>query len=63
MIPKVGEVFVGTAVEVRPFGTFIEHPEGAHGLLHGETAEVGARVTVRVLDADVENRRFSLARA
>ncbi|MGW5051824.1 hypothetical protein [Actinokineospora sp. NPDC004072] len=63
MIPNVGDVFVGTAVAVKPFGTFIEHPEGAHGLLHGETTEVGTQVSVRVLHVDAETRRFSLARA
>lgn len=62
-MPGEGDVFVGTAVEVAPFGTFVEHPSGAHGLLHGETVEVGAQVSVRVLNVDTGQRRFSLARA
>ena len=62
MIPNEGDVFVGTAVQVQPFGTFIEHPQGAHGLLHGETVEVGTRVEVRVLHSDAESRRFSLVK-
>lgn len=63
MIPSKGDVFVGTAVEVKPFGTFIEHPGGAHGLLHGENVEVGTQVDVRVIDVDAANSRFSLAKA
>ena len=63
MIPSKDDVFVGTSVEVVPFGTFIEHPGGAHGLLHGETVEVGTQLSVRVLHADAEQKRFSLAKA
>lgn len=62
-LPGEGDVFVGTAVEVVPFGTFVEHPGGAHGLLHGETVEVGAQVSVRVVNVDAEQKRFSLAKA
>lgn len=63
MIPSKDDTFVGTSVEVKPFGTFIEHPGGAHGLLHGETVEVGTQVRVRVIDVDAERRRFSLVTA
>ncbi|GAA4428520.1 S1 RNA-binding domain-containing protein [Actinokineospora soli] len=63
MIPSKGDVFVGTAVEVKPFGTFIEHPGGAHGLLHGAEVEIGTQVSVRVIDVDAERERFSLAKA
>lgn len=63
MLPSEDDVFVGASVEVTPFGTFIEHPGGAHGLLHGDTVEVGAQVRVRVIAVDAERRRFSLAKA
>jgi polyribonucleotide nucleotidyltransferase len=63
IFPSTGDVFTGTVVEVKPFGSFVEHPGGAHGLLHQETLEVGAEVRVRVLQSDPEQRRFSLARA
>ncbi|WP_170191932.1 S1 RNA-binding domain-containing protein [Saccharothrix syringae] len=63
MLPDRDEVFVGTVVSNVPFGSFVEHPGGAHGLLHGETAEVGARVRVRVLEVDPARDRFSLGLA
>jgi len=59
-MPQVGEVFVGTVVDVLPFGSFVEHPGGRHGLLHGRTVEPGSAVEVRVLDVDDEQQRFSL---
>lgn len=63
MLPDKDEVFVGTVVSVVPFGAFVEHPGGAHGLLVGETAEVGAQIRVRVVDTDPTRDRFSLALA
>lgn len=60
MLPKKGDVFAGTVVQVVAFGSFVEHPEGKHGLLHGQTAEVGATVEVRVIDVDSGRDRFSL---
>ena len=63
MFPQVDEVFTGTVVAVEPFGSFVEHPDGHHGLLHTERLEVGASVRVRVLAADEANRRFSLTTA
>ncbi|MGX7827802.1 S1 RNA-binding domain-containing protein [Actinokineospora sp. 24-640] len=63
MFPSVDDVFVGTVVQVVPFGSFIEHPEGPHGLLHGESLEVGTQIEVRVLHADPDKQRFSLAKA
>ena len=60
MVPEVGEVFVGTVVDVVPFGSFVEHPGGRHGLLYGRTVERGSTVEVRVLDVDAERQRFSL---
>ena len=60
MLPNVGDVFSGKVVSTVPFGSFVEHPAGAHGLLHGQQAEVGAAVLVKVLAVDADKQRFSL---
>ena len=60
MNPTVGEVFSGTVVKVVPFGAFVEHPNGTHGLLHGQQPAEGQTVQVRVLAVDAEKQRFSL---
>ncbi|SDH19495.1 S1 RNA binding domain-containing protein [Lentzea fradiae] len=60
MLPDVGEVFSGKVVSTAPFGSFVEHPVGAHGLLHGHQAEVGSQVRVKVLASDDVRQRFSL---
>lgn len=59
MIPQSGEVFTGTVVSNVPFGSFVEHPDGPHGLLHGQTVEVGSAVKVKVLASDEVQQRFS----
>jgi len=63
MHPEVGDVFDGVVTKVVPFGSFVERPGGMTGLLHGESAELGSTVTVKVLAVDREHQRFSLARA
>lgn len=63
MLPEVGEVFSGKVVSAVPFGSFVEHPAGAHGLLHGHQAEVGSEVRVKVLAVDDVKQRFSLEQA
>jgi polyribonucleotide nucleotidyltransferase len=60
MLPDVGDVFSGKVVSTVPFGSFVEHPAGAHGLLHGRQAEVGSSVRVKVLMVDADKQRFSL---
>jgi predicted RNA-binding protein with RPS1 domain len=61
---SVGDVVVGEVSGVVPFGTFVRFAEDADGLLHGETGlDVGARVSVRVVELDVERKRASLALA
>ena len=61
---NVGDVVVGTVSKVVPFGAFVRFADDADGLLHGTTdVEVGATVTVRVLDKDAERKRASLATA
>jgi|tagenome__1003787_1003787.scaffolds.fasta_scaffold14919293_1 predicted RNA-binding protein with RPS1 domain len=61
---SVGDVVAGTVSGVVPFGTFVRFAEDADGLLYGESGlEVGAAVTVRILDKDAERRRASLALA
>ncbi|GAB2868588.1 S1 RNA-binding domain-containing protein [Lentzea nigeriaca] len=60
MLPNVGDVFSGKVVKTLPFGSFVEHPAGAHGLLHGQQPEVGSTVQVKVLMVDADKHRFSL---
>jgi ribosomal protein S1 len=61
---NIGDVVVGEVSGVVPFGTFVRFAEDADGLLHSETGfEIGATVTVRILDKDVERKRASLALA
>jgi predicted RNA-binding protein with RPS1 domain len=60
MLPNVGDVFAGKVVSTAPFGSFVEHPAGAHGLLPGRQAEVGSSVQVKVLAVDDVQQRFSL---
>jgi ribosomal protein S1 len=61
---SIGDVVDGEVSGVVPFGTFVRFADGVDGLLPGVTGlEVGAAVTVRVLDKDAERRRASLALA
>jgi small subunit ribosomal protein S1 len=61
---NVGDVVVGKVSKVVPFGAFVRFADDADGLLHGATdVEVGAAVTVRILDKDAERKRASLALA
>jgi small subunit ribosomal protein S1 len=59
-----GGVIDATVVSVVPFGAFLDVGDGIHGLLHESSwssrPEPGARVAVRILALDVENRRMSL---
>ena len=60
----IGDVVVGEVSGVVPFGTFVRFADGVDGLLHGVSGlQLGATVTVRVLDKDSERRRASLALA
>lgn len=55
----------GEVIRVVPFGAIVQLGDGIHGLIHQHEwtspIEVGATVRVRVLDADTELRRMSLA--
>jgi ribosomal protein S1 len=57
----------GVVTSVVPFGAFIRLHDGVDGLLHrsewSAEPQVGASVTVRILDLDLANRRVSLAQA
>jgi small subunit ribosomal protein S1 len=50
-----------------PFGAFVKLHEGVEGLLHrsewSAEPELGAAVSVRILELDLVNRRLSLAPA
>ena len=61
---SIGDVVVGEVSGLVPFGSFVRFADGVDGLLHGVTdLQIGAVVTVRVLDKDSERRRASLALA
>jgi small subunit ribosomal protein S1 len=54
-------------VSVVPFGAFVECAEGIHGLLHksewATEPQPGTTIAVRIVSADLANRRFSLTLA
>jgi ribosomal protein S1 len=54
----------GRVVSVVPFGAFVDFGDGVQGLLHKSEwvtePEPGATVSVRIVDVDPANRRFSL---
>ncbi|MEU2031213.1 S1 RNA-binding domain-containing protein [Nocardia amamiensis] len=62
-----GGVLEATVVQVVPFGAFLEVAPGVHGLLHrtewSAEPQVGAALTVRILDIDTERHRVALAQA
>lgn len=62
-----GGVLQGQVVSVVPFGAFVECAEGIHGLLHKSewTTEPhpGTTISVRIVNVDLANRRFSLTAA
>jgi predicted RNA-binding protein with RPS1 domain len=61
---NVGDVVVGTVMREVPFGTFVRFAEDADGLLHSRTGlEIGATVTVRIVEMDAERKRASLVLA
>lgn len=57
-----GDVIEGVVTAEVPFGSFVES-EGVTGLAYQESWPVGTRVSVRILEIDPENQRFSLAAA
>ncbi|GAA2397666.1 hypothetical protein Cme02nite_05970 [Catellatospora methionotrophica] len=58
---NAGDVLVGQVVQIVPFGAFVSIADDAHGLLHGEIEpQVGANVTVQIIEIDRERRRASL---
>ncbi|MET7997410.1 S1 RNA-binding domain-containing protein [Amycolatopsis sp. NPDC005232] len=61
-----GGVLDGVVVQQLPFGAFVEVAPGIQGLLvtdRGAAPEVGASLSVRIEQIDVERRRFSLVTA
>lgn len=59
---QAGDVIEGVVTAEVPFGSFVES-EGVTGLAYQESWPVGTRVSVRILEIDPENQRFSLASA
>ncbi|MHA6793910.1 S1 RNA-binding domain-containing protein [Pseudonocardia bannensis] len=57
----------GVVTSVVPFGAFVNLHEGVEGLLHrsewSTEPQLGASVSVRILQLDLANRRVSLAPA
>ncbi|MGK8491553.1 S1 RNA-binding domain-containing protein [Nocardia asiatica] len=62
-----GGVLEATVVEIVPFGAFLEVAPGVHGLLHktewSTEPQIGATLTVRILEIDTERQRVALAHA
>ncbi|MEU2040027.1 S1 RNA-binding domain-containing protein [Nocardia niwae] len=62
-----GSVLEAPVVHIAPFGAFLEIAPGVHGLLHrtewSTEPQIGATLTVRVLDIDTEKQRVALAHA
>lgn len=59
---RTGDVIEGVVVKEVPFGSFVES-EGVTGLAHQQSWPAGTRVSVRILEIDPENQRFSLTAA
>ena len=57
-----GDVVSGVVTAVKPFGSFVEI-EQVVGLAHGLSWPEGSTVSARILQIDVDNRRFSLGTA
>lgn len=57
----------GIVTSIVPFGAFVRLHEGVEGLLHrsewSAEPELGAAVSVQILQLDLVNRRVSLAPA
>ncbi|MBF6468579.1 S1 RNA-binding domain-containing protein [Nocardia beijingensis] len=62
-----GSVLEAAVVQIAPFGAFLEVAPGIHGLLHrtewSTEPQIGATLTVRILDIDTERQRVALAHA
>lgn len=64
-----GGVLTGEVVRVVPFGAFVSLEHGVHGLLHmseygnSPAPEVGARISVRIMQIDPARQRMSLGMA
>jgi ribosomal protein S1 len=59
---RIGDVIDGVVTKEVPFGSFVES-EGVTGLAYQQSWPVGTSVSVRILDIDAENQRFSRAPA
>lgn len=59
---RSGDVVHGVVTQEEPFGSFVEY-DGVTGLAYQEFWPVGTRVSVRILEIDPDNQRFSLAAA
>jgi len=70
----VGGIIDGTVVRMVPFGAFVELEPGIDGLVHisqisrkhiakaQDELEIGQKVSVKVVDVDLENKRVSLSK-
>jgi ribosomal protein S1 len=57
----VGDRVDGQVTKVLPFGAFVRVAEGVDGLLVGEDRPgLGASVSVRIAEVDLEKRRMKL---
>ncbi len=61
-VPAAGDVITATVTKTLPFGVLVEHA-GVPGLVRKASDEVGAELTLRVLEFDADERRFSASPA
>lgn len=57
-LPATGDVITATVTKTLPFGVLVESA-GVPGLVRGAQRAPGAELSVRVLEYDSEQQRFS----
>ncbi|MBQ8299116.1 MAG: 30S ribosomal protein S1 [Clostridia bacterium] len=70
---QVGDIVDGTVVSMKPFGAFVELPDGLEGLVHisnitmrriakpQDALEMGQEVTAKVVEVDLDKKRIELS--
>ena len=70
---QVGDIVTGTVVSMKPFGAFVELPDGLEALVHisnitmrriakpQDALEMGQEVTAKVVEVDLDKKRIELS--
>ena len=70
---QVGDIVTGTVVSMKPFGAFVELPDGLEALVHisnitmrriakpQDALEMGEEVTAKVVEVDLDKKRIELS--